>query len=49
MCYSGKCRYETWDGECKVGHHFPEDALCVRTEREIEEYEKEVFYEKQRH
>ena len=21
MCYSGKCQFESWYGDCTVGHH----------------------------
>ena len=36
MCYSGACDYENSFGECTVrfGGPFPEDAACVKAERE---------------
>jgi len=36
MCYSGKCRYENWDGECNLNSKIkPPDSLCV--EDDVEE------------
>ena len=40
MCFSGKCKYEDYMGECKVrGMHFPKDAGC---DEEAVEYSPEL-------
>lgn len=36
MCYTGKCRYEMYWGECNKRGKYPDDALCVIIEKEIE-------------
>ena len=41
MCYTGKCRYENYRGECsliwnmRVKKPLPPDAICVESEVEI--------------
>jgi len=30
MCYSMRCKYQTWGGECRIGgSRFPADAACM--------------------
>ena len=50
MCYSGKCKYENYVGDCEMKiynilHGFPvnnylDDALCVAAGIEIEKLEQ---------
>lgn len=41
MCYSGKCKYEQYYGDCTIYDGlYPEDALCVECEKEIERLRK---------
>lgn len=37
MCYSGKCRYETYMGDCTIHDykHTPFDAACVQGDLEL--------------
>jgi hypothetical protein len=45
MCYTGKCHYEDYLGECTIKDikDIPDDAGCVIAEIEIEKIEKENF------
>lgn len=39
MCYSGNCKYEQPMGDCSiVGLKYPEDALCILTDRQIDSF-----------
>lgn len=45
MCYSGKCKYETYLGDCTISHlfgtdAFPNDAYCALCDKEQEEQER---------
>ena len=47
MCFTGRCKYENYQGECKAnGKTYPEDAMCRMTEEEMEadilEYEMDI-------
>ena len=48
MCYSGQCKHEDYMGECTLGqlqtkqNGFPEDAICMITNKEAKEAEKEI-------
>jgi len=43
MCYSGKCPYEDYWGDCTIKNgRYPEDALCVR-EQERDDKEDGSF------
>jgi hypothetical protein len=55
MCFSGKCKYEQYSGDCKIslelelGHKIPKDAACYEKEEDIIVQEliiKEKIYEK---
>ncbi|MDD5650660.1 MAG: hypothetical protein PHF86_09625 [Candidatus Nanoarchaeia archaeon] len=38
MCYTGKCKYEGYQGDCchfEIGK-IPEDAYCIVTEEQID-------------
>ena len=39
MCYSGKCKYELWLGDCSIRQFedVPDDALCNTIGSEIGE------------
>lgn len=57
MCYTGTCRYESYDGECdrqryniRAGRElnsFPEDAACSIAEKEIEKLDKAIHETKE--
>jgi len=35
MCYSMRCVYQNWHGECRIGgNRFPADAACMMDEEE---------------
>jgi hypothetical protein len=36
MCYTGKCRYEGYMGDCTVMSKIPDDAGCVLADKEID-------------
>ena len=41
MCYSGRCKYEDYCGECTLSYNekYPDDAGCIETDKIIEEAE----------
>lgn len=48
MCYSGKCKYEQYNGDCKLtSFPYPEDAACVIADKEIQEFEKKLLDKQQ--
>lgn len=46
MCYTGKCKYETYMGDCTLPdmtyqpENFPKDAFCAKQDIEIEKWAK---------
>lgn len=52
MCYTGSCKYENHEGECCVKafnmrkglpkEHYPDDAACIKAEREIEKLDRAI-------
>jgi hypothetical protein len=45
MCFTGKCKYENYDGECTIPLHapYPEDALCATDLDLFGGYDDHVF------
>lgn len=39
MCYTGKCKYEGYMGDCTIHGKRPEDALCRQQDEMIERIE----------
>jgi hypothetical protein len=39
MCYTGKCKYELYFGDCSLRNNepIPEDAACVEAEKARED------------
>jgi hypothetical protein len=42
VCCSGRCKYEGYMGDCTVRGKYPDDALCIVIEKEIEEEENHM-------
>lgn len=55
MCYTGKCKYENYMGDCNIRNYnikkglpigtLPEDAGCAIADMEIEKTNDKIFWE----